>query len=158
MKSPYAFVFVAVVGLIGVLPLSTPGSAAGIEGGAKVLAKADDAWSNSAVKKDADLLASFYADDATVYPPNDVIIVGRPAARKYWAAAFVDPTYSVSWKTVDARLSKSGELGFTGGTYVESFKGPDGKFVKNTGKYLAVWAKDRNGDWKAIHDIWNPDK
>ena len=35
---------------------------------------------------------------------------------------------------------------------------PAGKMVANTGKYVTVWAKDRDGNWKAIHDIWNADK
>jgi ketosteroid isomerase-like protein len=158
MKSPRTLVATAIFGVLGVLSLATPSMAAGIDDNAKVLAGLDDQWSNSAAKKDADLLASFYAEDATVYPPNDLVITGRPAAKKFWATALADPTYSVSWKTVTAQVSKSGELGFAGGTYEESYKGADGKMVKNTGKYVEVWAKDQDGNWKAIHDIWNPDK
>lgn len=157
MKSLHALVSATILGLAGVLTLATPVIAAGIDDNAKALAKVDDEWSDSAVKRDPELLASFYAEDAIIYPPNDLMILGRPAAKKFWASGFVDPTYSVSWKTVNARVSKSGELGFTSGTYEASYKGADGKMAKEVGKYLCVWAKDREGNWKAIHDIWNPD-
>ena len=132
-------------------------SAAGIGESGKELATLDQAWSDSSLKRDAGLLASFYAEDATVYPPSDAVFVGRAAAEKYWAAAFVDPTYTLSWKTVSAESSKNGDLGFTAGTYEESFRGADGKLVKNTGKYVCVWRRDGAGKWKAIHDIWNQD-
>jgi ketosteroid isomerase-like protein len=74
-----------------------------------------------------------------------------------WASAFADSTYDVSWKTVHARVSKSGELGFTSGTYAESYKGAGNTRVTTNGKYVCVWAKQANGSWKAVHDIWNPD-
>ncbi len=158
MKAPLAPVLAALLGLAGVLAPAVPAAAAGIDDSGKALAKIDDSWSESSVRRDVDLLASFYADDAVVYPPSDVMFSGRPAARKYWAAAFADPTYALTWKTLSASISKSGDLGFTAGTYAESYKGTDGKMVRNTGKYVAVWTKDKDGAWKCIHDIWNADK
>ena len=57
----------------------------------------------------------------------------------------------------DARGSGNGDLGFTAGTYEDSVKGPDGKTVNEKGKYLCVWKKQKDGTWKAIHDMWNAD-
>jgi len=157
MKSPNPLVFAALLGLIGFSIIGTRALAAGIGESGRELGKLDEAWSDSSVKRDAVLLASFYAEDATVYPPNDVVFVGRAAARKYWAAAFADPTYKLSWKTVSAESSSDGVLGYTAGTYDESYRGADGKTVKNTGKYVCVWKRDKEGKWKASHDIWNQD-
>ena len=157
MKSFYSFIVAALMGLVGLSLAGTRALAAGIGESGRELAKLDEAWSDSSLKRDADLLASFYAEDATVYPPNDAVFVGRREAKKYWAAALADPTYTLSWKTVSADSSKDGDLGFTAGTYAESYKGADGKMVKNTGKYVCVWKRDRDGNWKAIHDIWNQD-
>ena len=97
-------------------------------------------------------MASFYAEDAIAYPPNEPAAVGRAAAEKVWAAYFADPTFSISWKTVHAGVSKSGDIGFTAGTYEDSFKGPDGKRVTEKGKYLCTWRKEKNGKWKAMAD------
>jgi ketosteroid isomerase-like protein len=54
-------------------------------------------------------------------------------------------------------VSKSGDLGFTSGTYEDSFRGPDGALVTEKGKYLCTWGKQADGTWKAIHDMWNTD-
>ena len=157
MKTLNCYFAAALLGWVGVSLTGTRALAAGIEESGKDLAKLDEAWSDSSLKRDADLLASFYAEDAAVYPPNDALFVGRPAAKKCWAAAIVDPTYTLSWKTTGAEASKDGDLGFTVGTYEESYRGSDGKMVKNTGKYVCIWKKDSDGKWKACHDIWNQD-
>jgi ketosteroid isomerase-like protein len=124
---------------------------------AKALTRLDDDWSKAAATKDAEKVASFYAEDAIAYPPNEPAAVGRAAAKKVWAAYLGDPSFTISWKTVHAGAAKSGDLGYTAGTYQDSFKGPDGKVVHETGKYVCTWAKQKDGSWKAIHDIWNAD-
>ena len=126
-----------------------------IDANATALAKLDDDWSNAAVAKDIERVASFYAEDAIAYPPNEPAAVGKAAAKKVWAAFFADPTFAISWKTAHAEVA--GDLGYTSGTYEDSFKGPDGKTVNEKGKYVCVWRKQKDGSWKAIHDIWNPD-
>jgi len=113
---------------------------------AKALAKLDDDWSAAAATRDAGRVASFYADDAMAYPPNEPVAVGRAAAEKVWAAYFADSTYTISWKTDHAEVI--GDLGYTAGAYEDSF----GK-----GKYLCVWKRQGDGTWKAIHDMWNTD-
>jgi uncharacterized protein (TIGR02246 family) len=120
---------------------------------AKALAKRVDDWSAAAATGDAKRVASFYADDAIAYPPNQPVAIGRAAAEKVWAAYFAAPTYKLSWKTTHAEVT--GALGYTTGTYEDSFKGPDGKTVYGKGKYVCVWKKQSDGTWKAVHDMWN---
>ncbi len=145
------------LGLGAVLFSGSSAIAADMDAQAKVLAKLDDEWSAAAAKKDVDLVVSYYAEDAIAYPPNEPAAMGRVAARKVWAAFLTDPTFTISWKTVHAEVSTSGELGYTAGTYEDSFKGPDGKLVSEKGKYLCTWKKGKDGKWKAIHDMWNSD-
>ena len=128
-----------------------------LEDEAKLLTSLDDAWSREAATRDADKVASYYADDALVYPPNEPLATGRAAAKKVWAAYFADKSFSISWKTTHAEVAKSGDVGYTSGTYEDSFKGPDGKTVQEKGKYLCVWKKQKDGSWKAAHDMWNVD-
>lgn len=89
--------------------------------------------------------------------PNEPIAIGQPAAKKIWATYFADSTFSISWKTDHAGASKSGEFGYTTGSYQDSFMGPDGVRVSEKGKYVCLWAKQADGSWKAIHDTWNSD-
>ena len=145
------------LGLCAVLFSGSIASAADMDAQAKMLAKLDGEWSDVAVKKDMDRLASYYAEDAIVYPPNAPAAMGREAAKKVWAAFLSDPSAGISWKVSHAEVSTNSELGFTAGTYEASFKGPDGKPGTQKGKYLCVWKKGKDGKWKAIHDIWNSD-
>jgi ketosteroid isomerase-like protein len=126
-----------------------------VDANAKALAKLDDDWSKAAVAKDIERVASFYAEDAIAYPPNAPMAAGKAAAKKIWASYFSDPSFAISWKTDHAEIA--GDLGYTSGTYENSFKGPDGKTVQAKGKYVVVWRKQKDGGWKAIHDIWNAD-
>ncbi len=136
----------------------TPAWAGGrIADDAKALVKLDKEWSAAAGKRDVEKVASFYAEDAVAYPPNEPVCVGREAAKKVWAAYLSDQSFNISWKSMHAEIAKSGELGFTSGTYEDSFKGPDGKLVHENGKFLCVWKKQADGSWKAIHDMWNTD-
>jgi ketosteroid isomerase-like protein len=124
---------------------------------AKALTQRDDDWSKAAATKNAETVASFYAEDAIAYPPNQPMTMGQSAAKAVWASYFADSTFSISWKTEHAGVSKGGDLGFTTGTYEDSFQGPLGTLVNEKGKYVCVWAKQADGTWKAIHDIWNSD-
>lgn len=123
----------------------------------KQLTQLDDQWSQSAATRNADSVASYYALSAIAYAPSEPAAIGQEAAKKVWASYFADSTFSISWQTDHAGVAKSGDLGFTAGSYQDSFKGPDGKLVNEKGKYVCVWAKQSDGTWKAIHDIWNAD-
>jgi uncharacterized protein (TIGR02246 family) len=147
----------SVLAVVAFLFAAIPALAADMDARAKVLAKLDDDWAKAAATKDADRVASFYAEDAIAYPPQESAAIGRAAARKVWAAYFADKTFTISWKTLHAEVAREGDIGYTTGTYEDSFKGPDGKVVNEKGKYVCVWKKQKDGTWKAIHDMWNAD-
>ncbi len=158
MKLPRALIPTLVLGLLSVLSLGSRGFAAEMDKAAKELVKLDDDWSATASKRDVDGMVSYYATDAHIYPPNEPMALGHEGAKKVWSAGFSDPSFSISWKTATATVAQSGELGVTTGTYVASFKGPEGKMLTQHGKYVCVWKKDAAGKWKAIHDTWNSDE
>jgi ketosteroid isomerase-like protein len=124
---------------------------------AQALVKLDEAWSAATGKRDVELVASFYADHAIAYPPNEPAAKGKAAAKNVWAAYLSEPSFNISWKTQHAEVAGSGDIGFTSGTYEDSFKDADGKIVHEKGKFLCVWKKQADGSWKAIHDMWNAD-
>src|SRR5262245_47239126 len=111
--------------------------AAGVAENAKVLAQLDDEWSKAAGERDAVKVATFYADDAIPYPPGMPLAIGRASAQRVWANYFLNATFKISWKTDHAEIS--GDVGYTAGAFEDSYKGPDGKRVTETGKYVCVW-------------------
>jgi ketosteroid isomerase-like protein len=147
----------AAVAALGLLLSASCAPAADPDAIAAALTQLDDEWSKAAATRNADSVASFYAADAIAYPPDAPVATGQAAARDVWAAGFADSTYSISWTTARAGVSKSGDLGYTAGTYQESYRGPDGNTITMKGKYLCVWAKQADGSWKATNDMWNAD-
>ena len=158
MKSRVARSLMTIAVSLGCLIAATPRlHAATITARGKVLARLDDAWSNDAARKNADRVAAYYAEDAIAYPPDEPAAVGREAAKKVWAAYFAQPNFTISWTTKAADIAMSGDLGFTTGTYEDSWDAADGTTVHEKGKYVCVWRKQKDGSWKAIHDTWNAD-
>jgi uncharacterized protein (TIGR02246 family) len=145
-----------VCGALTFLAIPRPAQASGdFEDDAKILMKLDQEWAKAAAKKDLEQVIALYADDASAYPPNEPLAKGRAAIRKVWSGYFSDPSFQVSWKTTKSEAS--GELGYTVAAYEVSFNLPDGKPGKEVGKCLCVWKKQKDGHWKALHDMWNSD-
>jgi ketosteroid isomerase-like protein len=148
---------VMVGGVLGALLLTSCAPKVDTDAIAKQLTQLDDEWSKSAATKNADTVGSYYATDAIAYPPNEPAVVGRDAATRVWATYFADSTFTISWKTEHAGGSKGGDLGYTAGTYEDSYRGADSTMVHEKGKYVCIWARQADGSWKAVHDIWNSD-
>ncbi len=123
----------------------------------KSLMELDKAWSKASVAKDVDGVVSYYANEASMFTPNQPIAKGKAAIKKAWTELMNSPGYSLSWEPTTASASKGGDLGYTTGTYQFSMIGPDGKPIADKGKYVAVWKKDASGKWKVVADIFNSD-
>lgn len=146
----------AAMGLGGCCCSASRGEACGDSAAeAQKLKQLDADWSAAAATRDAGKVAAFYADDAMAFPPGGKLAVGQEAARKVWASYFAEPSFKLSWTTTDA--AAAGDLGYTCGTYVATFAGPDAKTAHEDGKFLCVWRKGADGRWKAWRDMWNAD-
>jgi ketosteroid isomerase-like protein len=116
----------------------------------------DAQWSKSAVAHDLDATVSYYADDASVLPPNAPIATGKAAIRAVWATMVV-PDVSVSWQSGKVEVSLSGDLAYDMGTYQMTMKDPEGKSMTDHGKFVEVWKKQPDKTWKTVADIFNSD-
>jgi len=63
--------------------------------------------------------------------------------------------YTLEWTPLYAEVAKSGELGYTWGTYILSYKDENGKEKKSYGKYLNIWEKETDGNWRVAVDMGN---
>ena len=148
--------FALVCAAVTFLAVPRPAIASGgVEDDAKTLLKLDEEWSKAAAKKDLEGVMSMYAEDGNAYPPNEPAAKGRAAVRQVWSTYLSDPSFNATWKTTKAEVS--GDLGYTLAAYEVSFNTPEGKPVKEVGKCLCVWKKQKDGSWKAAHDMWNAD-
>ena len=108
-------------------------------------------------KRDAGQSALMYAPDATLMLTNAPSIKGAdigPLLKDMMA----DPNFSMTFNTAKVEAAKSGEFGYTRGTYMMNMTDPKSKKVlRESGKYLTVYARQTDGSWKIVDDMNNPD-
>jgi len=122
----------------------------------KAIKDTEVAWNKDA--KDADKSAGYYAEDATLLIPNQPVITGRDAARQMFKEYAADPNFSLHFQAVKVDVAKSGDLGYTQGTYTMTMTDPATKKpVNDKGKYLTIYRKQADGSWKAVEDTFNSD-
>ncbi len=117
---------------------------------------ADEQWMKVFSAKDLDKSVAFCDEKGAVLAPNAPVAEGREAIAKSFSGFFTLPDLKITWHADKADVAKSGELGYTSGTYQMSFTGP-GKTVTDKGKYVTVWKKEADGSWKVLLDIFNTD-
>ena len=61
----------------------------------------------------------------------------------------------LSWEPREAQVSQSGELGWSWGTYTFSWQDDQQQTQTEHGKYLNIWCKDKQGQWKVLVDMGN---
>ena len=121
-----------------------------------VLMKADSEFDRATAEKGIAAWVSFFAEDG-MQVTVDGNIQGRKAIREYMSPAFARPGFALRWKPTYADISRSGDLGYTTGTYEIRGKTPQGQEVSRTGRYVTIWKKQADGSWKVVADIGNPD-
>lgn len=126
-------------------------------GDENAIRQADLEWSKAASGKNMDKLVSFYADDGALYPPNAPISAGIPAIKVAWTGMMNLPGFQVNWVPSRVEAAKSGDLGWSTGTYTMTTTLPGTAGTNDHGKYVAVWKKQSDGNWKVEADIFNSD-
>jgi len=110
-----------------------------IEAEQAAILKIDKEWASAASEgRDIERIVSFWADDATVFPPGFPAVVGKDAIRQYVSESLKIPGFSVGWESTEVTIS------------------PNGDFAYAVGKnHFTVWRKEADGSWKCVIDIWN---
>lgn len=118
---------------------------------------ADAAWLKVYAAKDLEKSVAFCDDEGSMLAPNSPIATGKDALTKLIGSAFAIPDYKLAWHPNKVGVARSGELGYTSGTYDLSFTDAAGKTISDKGKYLTVWKKEADGSWKVLFDMFNSD-
>jgi len=96
---------------------------------------------------DVEALASLYADDAVLLPPDHQPISGRDAIGEFWRQG-TDEGLEVT----TLRLDVEGGIGYLVGQYTlpETDEEP-----ADSGKTVMCLRRQQDGSWKVTADIWN---
>lgn len=119
------------------------------------LLEADRAWSQTAGGSPE--FAARLASDVFFLPPDVARTQGDEEFMASADALLNQPGVELTWSPDMAEVSKSGDLGYTIGTFKLTLKGPDGKPVIRVGKYMTAWRRLDGGDWKVVADMFNFD-
>lgn len=133
------------------------GSGVNLEAEQTTIRNADMEWSKAATAKNTDQVISYYAEDASLFVPNEPIATGIPAIKSEWTKMMALPGFSVNWIPTRVDVAKSGDLAYSFGNYNLTVSDPTGKPMNDRGKYVAVWKKQPDGKWKVEADIFNSD-
>jgi uncharacterized protein (TIGR02246 family) len=103
----------------------------------------------AAARKDYAGMAALYTDNAKVLPPDAPIVTGKKAIEEFWrAAATALGLTDVTLKTVD--LEVTGDTAYEVGEADLKLGSGQAKV-----KYLVVWHRGNDGQWRLHRDIWN---
>ena len=123
----------------------------------QLLRDLDAQWAKAAAAKDVEQTIGYYSADAIVLPPNATGAATKEAIRNVWNDMFASPSLVISWQPTRVQVGKSGEMAWVRGTYELTMNDASGKPVDDRGKYLEVWEKQTDGNWKCAADMWNSD-
>ncbi|MGA7858406.1 MAG: SgcJ/EcaC family oxidoreductase [Terracidiphilus sp.] len=106
--------------------------------------------------KDADKMAAFYADDAVLMAPGMEAIHGKDAIHAALKQMMADPGVSLTFESSKVDVAKSGDLGYSEGSYKMMMTDPaTHKVMNDHGSYVTTFRKQADGSWKAEADIAN---
>ena len=134
---------------------SSSEKASGTQAVEQLLRDLDAKWANAAAAKDVDQTIAFYSDDAIVLPPNATSAATKEAIRNGWKEMLGSPGFVISWQPAKVQVGKSAEMAWVSGTYELTMNDANGKPINDRGKYLEVWEKQSDGNWKCAADMWN---
>lgn len=121
------------------------------------LKKLDDEWSRAVGARDVEKTVSFYSDDAVMMPPDIPTLTGREPIRALWRSMLESPSFSGGWQATKIEVARSGDLAYVSGTYEFNETDAGGRPIADKGKYVEVWKKQADGNWKCVADMFNSD-
>ena len=145
----------AILGVTLLSPVATGQTFARQEAHREAIEKAYTDWVDAANAKDLNRWASFLAPDALFLPPNHPVLRDEQAIRDFYSRLFADSRFSLRCRQERVEVAKSEELAWSTGTCHATITGPDGEAAQGSTKWVKVWKKQSNGEWKCRVNSWS---
>jgi ketosteroid isomerase-like protein len=125
----------------------------GMTPGEQFLYQLDEKFSAETARGGGPGFASWFAPDAVTLSNGKAPVLGHDAIAAQ--ATWTPQSYQLTWTPEGARLGPSGDMGFTWGHYQGVSKDQEGNPVTTSGRYITVWKKQPDGEWKVAMDASN---
>ena len=110
---------------------------------------------NLAARDLKQLTASFYSEDAQFLPANHPAIVGRPAIQQLLEGLIASGLHKLILRT--DKIEVAGDFAYGIGRHQLTIKTAAGAEIHDEGKYLVVYRRQQDGQWRAVADMFNSD-
>lgn len=94
--------------------------------------------------------AAWFTEDGVALGNGAAPLIGKVAISKN--ANWSPKVYRLTWTPTDALMGPSGDMGYTWGHYEGKSKDANGNDVLVSGRYMTIWRRDSNGQWKVVLD------
>ena len=95
----------------------------------------------------------FASQNVRAFPGGAVTLKGKNALIEWTSDWSMDRT--IAWEPEEAFASSSGDFGYTWGYATFTRVDDAGETITNHGKYVTIWRRQQNGEWKWIADLGN---
>jgi uncharacterized protein (TIGR02246 family) len=110
----------------------------------------DAAWAKAVAAKNVDQAVSYYADSASLMLPGTPITTGKAAIRATWGMLLGQPGTTLTFAPIT--IDVSGDRAIEIGSYELTANDKSGKPQTSKAKYIVVWGKQADGNWKVLVD------
>ena len=123
-------------------------------GALEAMRNADSAFSSTATRLGTGrAFGEYAADNAQIFSTPGEFITGPQAISQAFGP--MSDNSNLVWHPIVGEVSTSGDLGFTVGNAVLTGHRADGAPEVRYSKYLTVWKKQRDGNWRYVVDGGN---
>lgn len=95
----------------------------------------------------------FLTEDAMGMSHGQHPVIGRE--KLYAEMKEGQEDYTLDWEPQRAEVSASEDMGWTWGTFTMTFTDDEGQDQMQYGKYLNIWARQDDGQWRVLVDMGN---
>ena len=112
-------------------------------------------WAIACNTRHLEDVLDLYGSDAIMYRSNQPVVRGPAALREFFVAALDAGLGEAALET--ARVEIAGDMAYEAGKFTALVPGAGGKRREERGKFVRVFSKDAEGDWKITVDCWSSD-
>ncbi len=122
------------------------------------LLAADRAFARDTSDRGIDGWMEGFTADGVMLPAGQPVARGKAQIRTVMTSLLGDPSTRLEWDPDHASVSASGDLGYTiGHTTVVKTLPNAGELVVARLKYMTVWKRQVDGQWKVAATVGSPD-
>lgn len=104
---------------------------------------------------DARRVASFFADDAILYPQNAPMAKGVAAVETVMKTVFALGKMQFAFTPIASLIA--GDVAYQTGAYVQTITPSAGAVIEDRGEAIIIMKRVGDDDWRIVHDMYNTD-